>query len=193
MQLDVIVEETDDGASPENDIDDGSGLYTGTSGEGAAAGNPMTTRSRANGHEGVESEIVITASSPSSPECFQVWVYLYTMPNNTLLLPHHARIGEQHLPRLWLTRFVASGSTGNVWCCRFDNSKDLFAIKIAEVLHRSDAGSRQRLRNEFNVYLTLEEAHQSGRLRDRILLRAATGRSWVRSWIFSSLNYAMVF
>ena len=56
----------------------------------------------------------------------------------------------------------------NVWQCRFDNSDDLFAIKIVEVLRRSDADSRQRLRNEFNVYLTLEEAYQSRQPRGRI-------------------------
>ena len=83
-------------------------------------------------------------------------------------------------------------SIGFDWYCRFDNSEDLFAIKkITEVLHRSDsgAGSQERLRNEFNVYLTMEEAYQSGRLRERIAPRcyaAFVGR-------FSSLNYAMVF
>jgi hypothetical protein len=67
-----------------------------------------------------------------------------------------------------LTRFVGFGSTGNVWQCHFDNSDDLFAVKIVELLHRSDADSRQRLHNEFYVYLRLEEAYQSGQLPDRI-------------------------
>ena len=44
----------------------------------------------------------------------------------------------------------------------------MFAVKIVELLRPSDADSQQRLRNEFNVYLTLEKAYQSGRLRDRI-------------------------
>ena len=90
------------------------------------------------------------------------------MSNNTLALPQCAESGNQ---RLWLTRFVASGSTGNVWKCRFDNSDDLFSVKVVELLRPSDAGSRQRLRNEFNIYLTLEKAHHSGQLRDRIAPR----------------------
>ena len=49
---------------------------------------------------------------------------------------------------------------------------DLFAVKVVEASRPSDAGSRQRLRNEFNVYLTLEKAYHSGQLRDR----AAMGR-----------------
>jgi hypothetical protein len=72
--------------------------------------------------------------------------------------------------RLWLTRFLASGSTGNIWECRFDNCDDLFAVKISEDL-RSDAGSRQRLRNEFNVYLTLDKAYHSGQLHEPIAPR----------------------
>jgi hypothetical protein len=44
----------------------------------------------------------------------------------------------------------------------------LFAIKIVELLRRSDAASRQRLHNEFEIYLSLEEAYQSGKLPDRI-------------------------
>ena len=92
-------------------------------------------------------------------------MHLYSMSNNTLVLPQCAGSSKR---RLWLTRFIASGSTGNVWQCRFDNSDDLFAVKIVEVLRRSDADNRQRLRNEFDVYLTLDKAYQSGQLRDRI-------------------------
>jgi len=62
-------------------------------------------------------------------------------------------------------------SIGFDWKCRFDNCDDLFAVKVVEVLCPSDAGSRQRLRNEFNVYLTLEKAYHSGQLRDRIAPR----------------------
>ena len=89
------------------------------------------------------------------------------MSNNTLALPHRAE-GKQ---RLWLTCFVGSGSTGNVWECRFDNCDDLFAVKVVEVLLLSDVGSRQRIRIEFNLYLTLEGAYHSGQLRDRIAPR----------------------
>ena len=70
--------------------------------------------------------------------------------------------------RLWLTRFMGLGSTGRVWQSHFDNSDDSFAVKIVELLHPSDTDSRQRLRNEFNVYLDIEAAYQSKRLRDRI-------------------------
>ena len=90
------------------------------------------------------------------------------MSNNKLALPLYIRRSKE---RLWLTRFVASGSTGNVWECRFDNRDDLFAVKVVEVLRPSDAYSRQRLRNEFNVYLTLERAYGSGQLCDRIAPR----------------------
>jgi len=95
-------------------------------------------------------------------------VHLYSLSNNTLALPQCAESGNQ---RLWLTRFVASGSTGNVWECCFDNCDDLFAVKVVEVLRPSDAGSRRRLRNEFKVYLTLEKAYHSGQLRDHIAPR----------------------
>ena len=95
-------------------------------------------------------------------------MHLYSLSNNTLALPQCAESDNQ---RLWLTRFVASGSTGNVWKCRFDKCDDLFAVKVVEVLRPSDAGSRQRLRNEFNLYLTLERAYHSGQLRDRIAPR----------------------
>ena len=73
--------------------------------------------------------------------------------------------------RLWLTRFIGFGSTGKVWKSRFDNSDDSFAVKIVELLYPSDMDSRQRLRNEFDVYLIIEAAYQSGRLRDRITPR----------------------
>jgi hypothetical protein len=72
---------------------------------------------------------------------------------------------------LWLTRFIGFGSTGKVWKSHFDNSDDSFAIKIVELLRPSDKDSRQRLRNEFNVYLIIEAAYQSKRLRDRITPR----------------------
>ncbi|KAH9179316.1 hypothetical protein EDB89DRAFT_2063410 [Lactarius sanguifluus] len=46
--------------------------------------------------------------------------------------------------RLWLTRHIGSGSTGSVWECRFDNSDDLFAIKVIELQRRSDVERQQR-------------------------------------------------
>jgi hypothetical protein len=88
------------------------------------------------------------------------------MSNDTL--PLRPGSSKQHL---WLTRFVASGSTGNVWECRLDDLDDLFAVKVVEELRPSDAGSRQRLRNEFNTYLILDRAYHSGQLHDRIAPR----------------------
>ncbi len=73
--------------------------------------------------------------------------------------------------RLWLTRFIGFGSTGNVWKCHFDNSDDSFAVKIVELLHHADVDSRQRLHSEFTVYLIIEAAYQSRRLRNRITPR----------------------
>jgi hypothetical protein len=90
------------------------------------------------------------------------------MLNNTLALPLCTRNDK---PRLWLTHFIASGSTGNVWQCCFDDSDDLFAAKITEVLRPSDAENRQRLHDEFNIYLILDEAYQYGQLCSRIAPR----------------------
>ena len=39
------------------------------------------------------------------------------------------------------------------------------------MLCRADAAKRQRLHDEFNIYLTLEKAYQSRRLHDRIAPR----------------------
>ncbi|KAM6493293.1 hypothetical protein JOM56_011427 [Amanita muscaria] len=159
MKLDTVEEEEDKGSLLEDDIGDDSGATT----------SYPNTRSRAHdAQENTESGLMVTASSPNSPEDFQVWVHLHSMSNNTLVLPQCARNSKQ---RLWLTRFIGSGSTGNVWECRFDNCDDLFAVKVVEVLRPSDAGSRERLRNEFNVYRTLDKAHQFGQLRDRIAPR----------------------
>ena len=52
-----------------------------------------------------------------------------------------------------------------------DGSVDFFIAKIVEVLRRADADNRQRLHNEFNIYLTLEKAYQSRQLHDRIAPR----------------------
>jgi hypothetical protein len=184
--FDTIEEEADKGPLPEDDIDDGSGSYQDSSGGGVATGRLMKHEHAHHGHENTEFDLMVcafpcrylslgllihsqvTSSSPKSSEYSQVWVHLYTMANNTLVLPGCA---ENNKPRLWLTRFVASGSTGNVWQCCFDNRDDLFAAKIVEVLRDSDADNRERLRNEFDVYLILDEVYRSGQLHDRIALR----------------------
>ena len=85
-----------------------------------------------------------------------------------LSLPQSAKNGKQ---RLWLTHFVGSGSTGNVWQCRFDGSIDFFIAKIVEVLRRADVDKPQQLHDEFNIYLTLEKAYQSCKPHDRITPR----------------------
>ena len=100
------------------------------------------------------------------------------MSNNVLAIPPCARNDK---PRLWFTRYIASGSTGDVWQCRFDTSYDPFAAKIVEVLRPSDTEKRQRLRNEFKIHLILDEAYQSRRLHNRIAPRCygAFEGSWM--------------
>ena len=88
--------------------------------------------------------------------------------NNVFALPQCAKNGNR---RLWLTRFVGSGSTGNAWQCRFDGSVDFFVVKIVEVLRRADADKQQRLHDEFNMYLSLEQAYRSRQPRRRIAPR----------------------
>ena len=95
-------------------------------------------------------------------------MHLRTFPNNTFALPQRSGSGKS---RLWLTRFLGFGSTGNVWQCSFDNSDDSYAIKIVELLRHSDADSQHRLRNEFNIYLILEKAYPKKRLLDQITPR----------------------
>ena len=107
----------------------------------------------------------ITSSSKKSPETSQLWINLCTFHNNTFALPQYC---ESREPRVWLTHFVGSGSTGNVWRCCFDDREESFAIKIVETLQPSEEASRKRLHNEFKVYLALEEAYQSGKLPNRI-------------------------
>ncbi len=176
MVLDIIPEE-------EDDIDDGSGAYRGSS---SISSKVPTTRSGATtSHEAAKSGLMvcpipgrflsagslvysqITSSSPHSPKSFQVWVHLHPLPNNTFVLPHYAE-NRNRKRRLWLTRLIGFGSTGNVWQCHFHKSDGLFAIKVVELLRRSDVDRRQRFYNEFEVYLTLEMAYHSGQLGDRI-------------------------
>ncbi|KAH9074821.1 hypothetical protein EDB83DRAFT_2672416 [Lactarius deliciosus] len=109
---------------------------------------------------------VFTLSSPHYPESFQVWIRLHSLPYSTFVLPHCAENGNRKRC-LWLTRHIGSGFTGNVWECHFDNSDDLFAIKVVESL-RTDEERRRRFYNEFEIYLSLETAYQSGELPDRI-------------------------
>ncbi|KAI0291556.1 hypothetical protein BC826DRAFT_1022434 [Russula brevipes] len=168
IQLDTIEEEQDDGPLPEDDVDDDSGAYQGSSGRGADTGSPMTRSRARNSHGNTESELLVTSSSPKSPENFQVWTRLYTMSNNVFAIPPWSRKDKL---RLWFTRLIASGSTGSVWQCRFNTSYDPFAAKVVEVLRPSDTEKRQRLRNEFKVHLILDEAYQSGRLHERIAPR----------------------
>lgn len=178
IELDTIEEEQDD-------IDDGS-EYQDSSGSGADTGSSMTRSRDRNSRGNTESDLFVhtflgryrslgsllhlqvTSSSPKSPENLQVWTRLYTMSNNVLPIPPCARDDKL---RLWFIGFIASGSTGSVWQCRFDASYDSFAAKIVEVLRPSDTEKRQRLRNEFKIYLILDEAYQSGRLHDRIAPR----------------------
>ena len=113
------------------------------------------------------------------------------MSNNTLALPLCVKSGKE---RLWLTRFVGSGSTGNVWECRFDDCDDLFAAKVVEVLRPSDADSRQRLRNEFKVYCTLPWTGRITLVNYTIpSLHAAMGRLRAITLMCSSLIYVKAF
>ncbi|KAF8351826.1 hypothetical protein F5887DRAFT_1068226 [Amanita rubescens] len=148
MELDIVLEEQDEGPLPENDINDGS-AYSPSSEEEMTNDPPNTRNRHRAGQKKAESGLMITSSSQNSPESFQVWMYLHPFSNNVLALPQCAKNGKR---RLWLTRFVGYGSTGNVWQCRFDDSADL-------------------LHDEFNIYLTLEKAYQSRQLRHRIAPR----------------------
>ncbi|KAH9039312.1 hypothetical protein EDB85DRAFT_2287134 [Lactarius pseudohatsudake] len=169
LVLDIIPEE-DDGPF-EDDVDDGSGEYRGRSTTNISSTPPMThsraITSRDVAESVAESELMFTLSSPHYPESFQVWIRLHSLPYSTFVLPHCAENGNRKR-YLWLTRHIGFGSTGNVWECHFDNSDDLFAIKVVELLRTSDEECRQRFYNEFEVYLSLETAYQSGELPDRI-------------------------
>ncbi|KAH9066864.1 hypothetical protein EDB87DRAFT_1678702 [Lactarius vividus] len=159
MVLNIIPEEGDGGPF-EDDIDDGSREYRGCSTTNISSTPPMT-RSRATTRRNA------AVSSPHYPESFQVWVRLHSPPNNIFVLPYCAQNGNGKRC-LWLTHHIGFGSTGNVWECHFDNSDHLFAIKVVELLRTSDTERRQRFYNEFEVYLSLETAYQSGELHDCI-------------------------
>ena len=83
-------------------------------------------------------------------------------------LPPIPHTGKQFL---WLTRSLGHGSTGSVYQCHFDNVEKSFAAKVVEMLHSSDIEARKRLRNEFDVYITMEKAYQTGKLQNRIAPR----------------------
>ena len=92
---------------------------------------------------------------------------------NTHGLPPIPHTGKQSKQHLWLTRSLGHGSTGRVYNykCHFDFFEKLFAAKVVEMLCSSDIEARKRLRNEFDVYIAMERAYQSGKLRNRIAPR----------------------
>ncbi|KAH9004932.1 hypothetical protein EDB86DRAFT_3186805 [Lactarius hatsudake] len=163
----TIPEKEEGGSSPEDDVDDGSGEYWGSSTTNISSEPPMTRSRATTSRDAPEFDLMFTSSAPHYPKSYQVWVRLHSLPNNTLVLPHCAENGNGNR-RLWLTRHIGAGSTGSVWECRFDNSDDLFAIKVIELQRRSGVERQQRFYNEFEVYLSLEIGYQSGQLRDRI-------------------------
>ena len=94
-------------------------------------------------------------------------MHLQPIPDNKFVLPLFAKNGDRK-QRLWLTRVIGSGSTGTVWQCRSDESVGLYAIKVVELLCRSDEERLRRFSDEVEVYLTLEMAYRSGQLCNRI-------------------------
>src|SRR5258708_3515734 len=81
----------------------------------------------------------MSSSSPQSPEPFQVWIRLHPFPNNIFGLPPIVHNGKQ---RLWLTRFIAHGSTGSVWKCH-----------LLSKLSRCSDPPTQKLENAFVMSL----------------------------------------
>ncbi|KAF8272453.1 hypothetical protein EI94DRAFT_1769734 [Lactarius quietus] len=162
-----ISDEEDTGSSPEDDIDDGSGSFADRSSTSTVSSALTVQFQMTTSRQAAEPGLMITSSSPHSPESFQVWVHLHPLPSNKFVLPLHAesRYGKQ---RLWLTSVIGSGSTGTVWKCRSDKNDGLFAIKVVEFLCRSDVERQRRFCNEFETYLSLEMAYQSRKLCDRI-------------------------
>jgi len=49
-------------------------------------------------------------------------------------------------------------------------SRVLQAVKVVEMLRPSNIEARKQLLNEFDIYISMEKAYQSGKLRDRIAL-----------------------
>ncbi|OAX31419.1 hypothetical protein K503DRAFT_806082 [Rhizopogon vinicolor AM-OR11-026] len=81
-----------------------------------------------------------------------------------LALPQCARNGGR---RLWLTKFLGSGFTGNVFQARFNGSDEFFAVNVFEMYY-SDADIREQFLHEFDIYRMLEEAYRSEQLSDCI-------------------------
>ncbi|KAF9529020.1 hypothetical protein CPB83DRAFT_295730 [Crepidotus variabilis] len=88
------------------------------------------------------SEQHITASPSEWKPEHQTWIHLRSMQNKELLLPQCIEGSNR---RLFPTRFLGSGSTGNVRECRFDNSQELFAIKVVEELKKADKKKENRI------------------------------------------------
>jgi len=168
IELNTIDEEQSQDFSSSEGNNDNSGDYQGSLGSGANTGFSMTCSGARYNLGNTESELLVTSSSPKLSENLQVWTHLYTMSNELLAIPLRPR---NDTPRLWFTRFIALGSTGAVWQCCFDTGHDSFAAKIVEMLCPSDAQKRQRLRNEFEMYLRLDQAYQSKQLQGRIAPR----------------------
>ena len=95
-------------------------------------------------------------------------IHVHPLPNNTFGLPPIPHTGKRSL---WLTHSLGHGSTGSVYKCHLDNFEKPFAAKVVEVLRSSDIKARKRLRDEFEVYITMEKAYQSGKLQNRIAPR----------------------
>jgi hypothetical protein len=182
------IPEKDEGNGPvtEDGTDDGSGPHVDGSSTSTLTSKVSMTSSRtaaggqAPGFElmvrpilshslsaGSLSHLQITSSSPHSPESFQVWVHLQPLLDSKFALPLFAKDGDMK-QCLWLTRIIGSGSTGIVWQCYSDQSDGLYAIKVVELLCRSDVERLRRFWNEVEIYLTLEMAYQSGQLSNRI-------------------------
>jgi hypothetical protein len=70
-----------------------------------------------------------------------------------------------------LTNPLGRGSTGSVYKCHFGEDEKSFAVKAVEMRRSSDIEARKRLRDEFDVYIALEKAYQSGKLQNRIAPR----------------------
>ncbi|KAH9051443.1 hypothetical protein EDB87DRAFT_1547880, partial [Lactarius vividus] len=167
LVLDTILKEGGGGSSSEDDNDDASGEYQGSSTTNISSKLLMTCSRMTTSRDAVESNLMFTLSSPHYPKSFQVWVHLHSLPNNMFVLPYCAK-NRNWKRHLWLTHHIGCGSTRNVWECHFDNSDDLFPIKVVKLQRKSDVEHQQRFNNEFEVYLSLEIVYQSGQLHNCI-------------------------
>lgn len=71
MALDTIIEEEDDGPLPEDDIDDDSGAYQGSSGRMATTSHPATRSHAHDKDENTESELIVR---PFPRQIFTAWL-----------------------------------------------------------------------------------------------------------------------